>query len=151
MGNTGATDPGAQAVILIAEDNEDDVLFLRRAFAKAGFGKSVVFVRDGDEVIKYLTHQPPFDDPALCPAPAVLLLDARMPKMDGLDVLLWLRNHPEIGPFPALLFTSGLTPQQQDHAVKLGAIACLEKPTAPNGWYSIVEHVKAFQRPSTPN
>lgn len=137
-------DRDTEFVILVAEDNEDDVHFLRRAFAKAGLSRSVVFVRDGEEVIKYLMHQPPFDDPTLCPKPTLLLLDARMPKIDGPEVLLWLQRHPELSPLPVLVCTSALTPEQRERAVQLGAGACLQKPFALEEWEAMVEHLKNF-------
>ena len=136
-----ATETGQQ-IILIAEDNEDDVLFLRWAFAKAGLGKSVVFVRDGDEAVRYLSRQAPFDDPVLCPRPSLVLLDGRMPKMDGLDVLTWLSGHPEVGPLKVCLYTSAFTPEQRERAVKLGARVCMDKPGAGSGWDSLVEELK---------
>ena len=78
-------------------------MFLRWAFAEAGLEKSIVFVSNGEEAVKYLSRQQPFDDPVLCPRPSLVLLDGRMPKMDGLDVLLWLRRYPEVEPLNILL------------------------------------------------
>lgn len=141
---TGATKREPEFLVLVAEDNEDDALFLRSAFVNAGLGKSVVFVRDGEEVIKYLLQQPPFDDSALCPRPSLLLLDARMPKIDGMDVLLWLSRHPELEPLPVLVCTSSLTPEQRERAVQLGAEGCLQKPFRLDEWESMVGHLKKF-------
>jgi two-component system response regulator len=132
-------------IILIAEDNEDDVVFLRWAFAKAGLGKSIVFVRDGEEAVKYVSRQPPFDDPVLCPMPSLVLLDGRMPKMDALDVLVWLDRHPEVGPLNILVYTSALTPAQRVQAVELGAKACVEKPVTGEQWNILVERVKGLR------
>jgi CheY-like chemotaxis protein len=137
-----ATEKAGGAIILIAEDNEDDALFLRWAFTNAGLGKSVVFVRDGEEAVKYLSGQPPFDDPVLCPRPGLLLLDGRMPKMDGLEVLVWLRQHPEVGPLNVLMCTSALTPGQRVQAVELGAKACVDKPVLAKGWNDLVEQAR---------
>ena len=136
-----ATETG-QRIILIAEDNADDTLFLRWAFANAGLGKSVLFVRDGEEAVRYLSRQPPFDDLVLCPRPSLVVLDGRMPKMDGLDVLLWLSHHPEVGGFKVLLYTSAFTPKQRERAVKLGAEVCMDKPAACEGWTLLVEEIR---------
>jgi CheY-like chemotaxis protein len=130
--------------MLIAEDNEDDALFLRWALTKAGLGKSAVFVRDGEEAVKYLNREPPFDDPVLCPKPGLVLLDGRMPKMDGLDVLLWLSRHPEVGQLRVLLFTSALTPEQRLRAVELGAAACVDKPSESVGWSNLAEQLRTL-------
>jgi CheY-like chemotaxis protein len=137
-----AANKTGEPIILIAEDNEDDALFLRWAFANAGLGKSIVFVSDGEEAVRYLSRQPPFDDPVLCPRPNLVLLDGRMPKMDGLDVLLWLRRHPEVERLNILLYTGALTPEQQVRAVELGARACVNKPVTGEEWSSLVEQLK---------
>jgi CheY-like chemotaxis protein len=123
-----ATEKTGDPIILIAEDNEDDVVFLSWALAKAGLEKSIMFARDGEEAVKYLSRQPPFDDPVLCPRPSLVLLDGRMPKMDALEVLLWLRRHPEVEPISILIYTSAMTPEQRVRAVMLGAKACVDKP-----------------------
>jgi two-component system response regulator len=137
-----ATERTGSPIILIAEDNEDDVVFLRWAFEKAGLGKSVVFVRDGEEAVRYLSRQRPFDDAVLCPMPSLVLLDGRMPKMDALDVLLWLHGHPEVGLIKILVYTSALTPAQRVRAVELGAEACVEKPVTGQDWTSLVERIR---------
>jgi CheY-like chemotaxis protein len=139
-----ATDKAGDPIILIAEDNEDDGVFLRWAFEKAGLGKSIVFVRDGEEAVKYLSRQPPFDDPILCPTPTLVLLDGRMPKMDALDVLVWLSQHREVEPPDILVYTSALTPEQRVRAVMLGAKACVDKPVTGNDWSRLVQQVKRF-------
>ena len=131
-------------MVLVAEDNEDDAILLHHAFARAGLSQCLVFVHDGEEVIKYLLRLPPFDDPGLCPWPSLLLLDAHMPKINGAEVLLWLQRHPELEPPPVLVCTSSLTPEQRERAVQLGADGCLQKPFALNEWEAMVEHLKKF-------
>jgi len=141
-----ATEKTGDPIILIAEDNEDDVHFLRWAFDKAGLGKGIVFVRDGEGAVKYLSRQAPFDDPVLCPWPDLVLLDGRMPKMDALDVLVWLGRHPEVQAPNILVYTSALTPAHRVRVVTLGAKACLDKPVTGKDWSSLVEQVKRFSR-----
>jgi CheY-like chemotaxis protein len=139
-----ATEKAGDPIILIAEDNEDDVVFLRWAFERAGLQKSLVFVQDGEEAVKYLGRQPPFDDPILCPTPTLVLLDGRMPKMDALDVLVWLSGHPEVERPNILVYTSALTPAQRVRAVMLGAKACVDKPVTGKDWGRLVQQVKRF-------
>jgi two-component system response regulator len=139
-----ATEKTGYPIILIAEDNEDDVVLLRWAFERAGLGKSVVFVRDGEEAVKYLGRQAPFDDLVLCPMPTLVLLDGRMPKMDALDVLVWLSQHREVEPPNILVYTSALTPEQRVRAVTLGAKACMEKPVTGADWSRLVQQLKRF-------
>lgn len=130
--------------ILVAEDNEDDAFFLKRAFSDAGLGEKTVFVRDGEEVIKYLCGLPPFDDRMLCPRVDLLLLDVRMPKLDGIQVLEWLGEHPEVGPLTVVLYTSDLNVKNRQRAAELGAKDCLEKPVRGEDWPVFMEKVRGF-------
>jgi len=74
--------------------------------------------------------------------PGLVLLDGRMPKMDALDVLLWLHRHPEVEPIKILVYTSALTPAQRVRAVELGAEACVEKPITGQDWTSLIERMR---------
>ena len=132
------------ATILVAEDNEDDTLLLKRAFCKAGVGDRVVFVTDGQEAINYLRGLPPYDDPMLCPRAGLLVLDVRMPKLDGIQVLEWIREHPEVGPLTVVLCTSDLSAKNRARAVELGAKDWLEKPVRAEGWQVLAERVREF-------
>lgn len=138
-----ATETGGR-IILVAEDYEDDILLLKRAFSKAGLGKVAVFVRDGEEVIKYLCRLPPFESPLLCPRAGLLLLDVRMPKLDGIQVLEWLQMHPEVGPLTVVLCTSDLNEKNRIRATALGATGCLEKPVRGDDWPAFMDSVRRF-------
>ena len=138
-----ATEPSGR-IILVAEDNEDDILLLKRAFSKAGLAKVTVFVRDGEEIIKYLCRLPPFDDPMLCPRAGLLLLDVRMPKLDGMQVLEWLQAHAEVGPLTIVLCTSDLNEKKRARATELGATGCLEKPVRGEDWPAFMNSVRRF-------
>src|SRR5258708_38008339 len=80
--------------ILVAEDELDDVLFLQRAFVKARVSPPIHFARDGREVMDYLLSKPPFDNPVEFPLTNLLLLDLKLPRIRGFDVLVWLRVDP---------------------------------------------------------
>src|SRR5713226_1756457 len=82
--------------VLLAEDNEEDVTLIRRAFEQTNTRHPVHAVRDGDEAIHYLAGEGIYADRAQYPFPALFLLDLRMPGKDGLAVLRWLNEHPDI-------------------------------------------------------
>jgi CheY-like chemotaxis protein len=82
--------------ILLAEDEENDILLIQRAFAEAGFPEPVRSVRDLDELICYLTGKGPYADREAFPFPSLLLLDMRLGGRCGLDALRWLRERPAL-------------------------------------------------------
>lgn len=120
------------------------MLLLKRAFSKAGLVKSAVFVQDGEEVIKYLCGLPPYNDPLLCPRAGLLLLDVRMPRLDGIQVLEWLQAHPEVGPLTVVLCTSDLNENHRARATELGVTGSLEKPVRGEDWPAFMDNVRRF-------
>src|SRR5689334_13298827 len=81
-------------VILVADDDENDVVFLRRAFAKSGLLHTIIHVSDGHKAIEYLLGEGIYADRKSNPFPDLLLLDVKMPKTDGFDVLATLQALP---------------------------------------------------------
>ena len=81
--------------ILLAEDNPDDVFFFRNAYKKAAIPGTLNAVCDGVEVLAYLTGEEGFVDRVNYPFPDVLLLDLNMPRINGFEVLEWIREHPK--------------------------------------------------------
>src|ERR1051326_8590666 len=80
--------------VLIAEDDPSDVFLLKRAFALAQIPATLHFVRDGQEAIDYLEGEAAYNDRTAYPLPDLMLLDLKMPKLNGFDVLSWLRRRP---------------------------------------------------------
>lgn len=116
------------ANILIVEDREDDVLFFRRAFKSADLQHRITHVNDGDEAIKYLSRQPPYHDDALYPIPDVIVLDLKMPKRDGFEILQWLREQQALKPAPVVVLTSSERDDDKKRAKDLGAQSYYTKP-----------------------
>src|SRR5258706_11064320 len=94
--------------ILLAEDDRDEVFLLRRAFRQAGLPHDIFEVRDGAATIEYLKGTPPFNDRARYPLPQLLLLDLKMPKVNGFEVLAWLETQAEFGSLPAVVLSSSV-------------------------------------------
>lgn len=114
--------------ILIAEDDENDLLLLQIAFSKADFDCPVNVVRDGKEVMDYLQGLPPFENSALHPRPSMLLLDLHMPRRNGFDVLEWLLWHPENRPRFVVVLSASDYPEDIQRTRRLGADAHVVKP-----------------------
>src|SRR5215467_6085604 len=81
-----------RCTVLIAEDDDIEAFFLRRAFHVAELPHVIRFVRDGQETIDYLQGHAPYDDRRKFPYPDLLLLDLKMPRLDGFDVLRWMQR-----------------------------------------------------------
>src|SRR6185295_4086868 len=95
-----------RATVLLAEDDPDDILLTQIAFEKARLANPLQVVRDGEEAIAYLSGQGPFSDRNRFPLPILLLLDLKMPKIPGFQVLEWLRRQPHLDRLPVAIMTS---------------------------------------------
>ena len=82
--------------ILIAEDSESDVFFMLRVMEQAGVLNPIFVVRDGNEALAYLQGTGKYADRAVYPIPGIVLLDLKMPGVDGFDILRWRRNAPQL-------------------------------------------------------
>jgi CheY-like chemotaxis protein len=120
-----------RAVILLAEDEETDAYFVNMAFKKAGLKHSISHVMDGQQVIEYLSGEGRFADRKNHPMPNLLLLDLKMPRVNGFDVLTWLRERPDLKDLPVVVLTSSDYPADIEHACKLGAADYRVKPSSP--------------------
>jgi len=118
-----------QAVILLAEDREDDILLIRKAFEKGDIRNPLYVVRDGEEVVSYLKGTGRFFNRDEYPLPDLLLLDLKMPRMDGFDVLRWLRQQPAFGSLRVVVLTSSDQIRDANVAYHLGANSFMVKPT----------------------
>jgi len=85
-----------RGTVLLAEDDADDVLLTQIAFQKARLANPLQVVRDGEEAIDYLKGEGKFADREKFPFPILLLLDLKMPRTHGFQVLEWLRKEPKL-------------------------------------------------------
>src|SRR5262245_27749699 len=92
--------------MLVVEDDSTDVLLLRQAFFKAGIVGSLESVGDGAEAVEYLLGKGEFRDRWRHPMPEVILLDLKMPRMDGFELLRWLGEHQEFSEIPVLVLST---------------------------------------------
>jgi CheY-like chemotaxis protein len=115
-------------LILLAEDNEDDTLLIKRSFARSGVRHKIHSINSGMEAISYLQGELPFDDRQKYPIPDLILLDIKMPAVDGFDVLRWIRQRPEFARLRVVMLTSSDEIRDVNLAYKLGANSFLVKP-----------------------
>jgi CheY-like chemotaxis protein len=117
-----------QATILLVEDDPNDVLLMQRAFEKARLANPLRIVRDGEEAIDYLGGEGIYCDREQYPIPLLLLLDLKMPKRSGFEVLEWLRGHEQFSSLPVVVLTSSEELPDVAKAYRLGANSYLVKP-----------------------
>jgi CheY-like chemotaxis protein len=117
-----------QPVILLAEDTDDDVQMVRRAFKLAGMDIPLQVVSDGEQAIAYLNGEGKFANRAEYPLPDLFLLDLKMPRKNGFEVLEWLRGHPTLAPLRTVVLTTSDEIRDVNRAYRLGANSFLTKP-----------------------
>jgi CheY-like chemotaxis protein len=115
--------------ILLVEDEENDAFLLKRAFKKNNILNPVQWVRDGVEAVAYLSGKDAYADRQRYPAPEVILLDLKMPRMGGLELLAWIRDHPETRVIPTIIMTSSREDVDIEKAYHLGANTYMIKPS----------------------
>jgi len=130
--------------ILVAEDDPTDAYFFQRAFKRAGIPVMLHFVRDGQEVIDYLQGKGAFGDRNEHPVPQLVLLDLKMPRVDGFGVLAWLREQPMSANLRIVIFTSSREPRDINRAYGLGANWYLVKPHSMDELTALVGRFKKF-------
>src|ERR1700710_2199569 len=123
MENTGYT-------ILLVEDEENDAMLMKMAFEKNNILNPIQWVRDGQEAVAYLNGDGAFADRALHPFPEVLLLDLKMPRMTGMELLAWIQEHPDFKVIPTIIMTSSKQESDIDKAYHLGANTYMTKPVS---------------------
>jgi CheY-like chemotaxis protein len=109
------------SVILVVEDREDDILLIQKAFEKAAVQNPVHFVRSGDEAVAYLSAQWKYSNRAEYPLPVLVLLDLKLPGMDGFEVLAWIRRQEGLRALPVVVLTSSMALSDVNRAYQLGA------------------------------
>lgn len=116
--------------VLYAEDDENDVFLLARAFARAGVEHPLQVVKDGALALHYLAGTGEFGDRNRFPPPCLALLDLNLPRKSGLEVLQSVRATPALRSLPVILLTSSSQARDIQAAYALGANGYLVKPAS---------------------
>jgi CheY-like chemotaxis protein len=128
--------------ILLVEDNPVDILLMQRAFRNENFANtSLQIVRDGDAAVFYLNGDGEYSDRDRYPLPAIILLDLKLPRRSGHEVLIWLRQQPELKRLPVVMLTSSRQTPDVKRAYDLGVNSYLVKPV---GFASLLEMMQSF-------
>jgi CheY-like chemotaxis protein len=116
--------------ILLVEDEENDAMLLKMAFKENNILNPLHWVKDGLEAIAYLNGEGVYANHALYPFPEVLIVDLKMPRMSGLELLQWIRDHPYYKVIPTIIMSSSRQDSDIEKAYELGANTYMIKPSA---------------------
>lgn len=117
-----------QVEILLCEDNKRDADLTIRALKKKNLGNEIVWVKDGEEALDYLFGRNQYEDRSVDDTPRVILLDLKMPKVDGMEVLEKVRNHPATKYIPVVILTSSSEEKDIIQSYELGVNSYIVKP-----------------------
>ena len=141
MSNTG---PSEHSVIVV-EDDKNEVFLLQRAFREAGVNNPVLLFRDGQEVMDYLSRLGTDDGKQISDAPpALMLLDLKMPRKNGLEVIEWLRTQPVLKRLVVVMLSSSDNASDINRAYDLGCNSYLIKPMSLDGLVEMVKLLDSY-------
>lgn len=130
--------------ILLIEDDSNDILFVQRAFQRVNVTNPIHVVRDGDAAIDYLSGQGEFADRANHPLPAMILLDLKLPRRSGLEILAWIREKPDIRRIPVVVLTSSRETLDLERSYDLGVNSYLVKPVKFEDLAKMIEAIDMY-------
>ena len=116
--------------ILLVEDDPIDVLLIARGFRKAEVAAKIQVVNDGDQAVEYLSGRNAYAQREQFPLPALVLLDLKLPRKSGIEVLQWIRAQPGLRRIPVVMLTSSKQPIDINRAYDFGVNAYLVKPVS---------------------
>jgi len=131
--------------VLLVEDDPNDILLIQRAFRKANLTNiNMQVIQDGDAAIDYLNGAGDYTDRDHYPFPVLILLDLKLPRRSGLEVLGWLRQQPELRRLPVIILTSSQENTDVNRAYDLGANSYLVKPLGLNALVDVVTTINMY-------
>ena len=131
--------PVALPPILLVEDNPMDLDLTLRAFNKKKFSNTIQIARDGEEALAFFARWEAGE-----PVPAVILLDINLPKVNGLEVLQRLKEHPVFRRIPVVVLTSSRENSDLNTAYDLGVNSYIEKPVSFSKFIEVAEHIELY-------
>jgi len=131
--------------VLLVEDDPNDILLTQRAFRKANLVHvSLQVVQDGDAAVFYLSGTGKYSDRGRHPLPVLMLLDLKLPRRSGHEVLTWLRQQPNLKRLPVIVLTSSKENTDVNKAYDLGANSYLVKPVGLTAFTEVVNSLNMY-------
>lgn len=131
-------------VVLMAEDDEHDIIATKRAWKANRMANPLYIVNDGEECLDYLYRRGSYSDPVTSPPPGILLLDINMPKMDGLETLKAIRESREFRHLPVIMLTTSQAEEDRIKSYAFGANAYIVKPIGFDNFSEAIRTINQF-------
>lgn len=131
-------------IVLLVEDDPDDVLLIRRAFVRSAPELQLRVVGDGESAREYLRGIGSYANREENPVPALILLDLKLPRRTGFELLEWMKEEPSVSQIPVIVHTSSREPNDIERACTLGARYYLVKPNRPEDLRHAIRAVVDF-------
>jgi CheY-like chemotaxis protein len=132
-------------VLLLVEDDPADVRLMQRAFSKIDIPARIVHVADGDQAVAYLSGEGQYADRKQYPLPWVMMLDIKLPRRSGLEVLQWVRKQSgNLSALPVIVFSSSSHGMDVNSAYHYGANSYLVKPESSHQLQSMLSLLKSY-------
>jgi len=131
--------------VVLVEDDPNDAMLIRRAFERTTGEMGFIHLSDGDAAVRYLASEPPYDNRSRSATKLMVLLDIKLPRRSGFDVLRWVRTQPApTCRVPILMLTSSDQKADIDRSFDLGATAYLRKPSRTKLLSEMMSDFKTF-------
>lgn len=130
--------------ILMAEDDDSDRLFARKALEKAGVPNPLLTVGDGEELLDYLQRKGKYAAGGEAPRPCIILLDLNMPRMDGREALKAIKSDQELRTIPVVVLTTSKSEEDILHCYQAGANSYIAKPVSFDGLLEVMRSLADY-------
>ena len=130
--------------ILLVEDDSNDILLIQRAFRMVNPTNPIQIVKDGDAAVDYLSGKGEYGDREQYPLPTLILLDLKLPRRSGVEVLQWIRQQPVLKRIPIIILTSSKESIDVNLTYDLGISSYLVKPVSFNALAKMIAAVNAY-------
>lgn len=136
----------AESGLLVVEDDPDALFLLKRALLKVGLRTPLQVATDGEEAVSYLSGTGHFSDRERHPLPCLILLDLKLPRKSGFEVLEWMRNQPRLRRIPVIIVTTSGEERDRRRALELGAREYHIKPIDSGGQLRLAKKIHTYTR-----
>lgn len=133
-----------ERTLMLVEDSEDDIFFMKRAMKGAGITNPLQVIEDGQVTIDYLAGTGQYADREQYPLPSLILLDLKLPQKSGLEVLKWIREQQALETIIVIVMTSSKEDTDVETAYRLGANSYLVKPPTAEKLLELAHALKLY-------
>ncbi|MDA1190331.1 MAG: response regulator [Candidatus Poribacteria bacterium] len=132
------------AIVLYAEDDDEDRLLVESAFRRSDLEVDLRFVADGEQLIDYLHRRGDYATPEAAPRPELILLDLNMPRLDGRSALVEIKKSPDLRTIPVIVLSTSTSPLDIGDAYDQGANSYVTKPSAFQDLKDVVQAIERY-------